>query len=412
MIQISSARDYKAGPTGNDRFSFKTQTYMGFYAMPSGNINSIDPSLPTGINFGVEFPSTQQRPWQQYLNNPTVGMGVSYINLGADEMGHAISMYPYIMLNCLRTDYFHMKVKLGAGLAAVNERHLTTQNSPTPNRTFSTLLNAYLNGGLNLEFPVSRNFAINGEFGFHHMSNGRTSEPNGGSNILYGAIGLVATINPEEEEREPIHFPDLPYRWSLNISASSGAQEADESDGRKFMIGTFHAGAVYSPTNWYGFGLGVDIFFNDAIGNETNRGLFRKDLEYTTTDKMRVGLGLNNEFKFGMVTALVDWGVYLYNPSRNYYANEHPIYGFGPRPLFYKAERAGIDDGWHYIRFGVRTRVWDNIYIQALAKTHLHICEFLEIGIGYQIPFIKKSKRNDSKDIIFHHRNGWWKNYQ
>ena len=92
------------------------------------------------------------------------------------------------------------------------------------------------------------------------------------------------------------------------------------TDSRRFFISTFHVGAIYSTANWHGIGLGMDVFYNDAVSNDTNRGLFCKDHDYSTADKIRVGLSLNNELKFGDVAAMVDWGLYLVNPSRHYYA--------------------------------------------------------------------------------------------
>ena len=413
LAQIASSEK-----TGNDRFAIKAQVFMGSYVSKSSNLECIDPSFPTGINIGIEFPSSQQRPWQQYLNNPTVGIGLSYINLGADVMGHAIAMYPYIMINGLRTEHFNLKVKLAAGLAAVSEWYYTTDTKEenygeaTSNTTFSTCINAYLSGGLNLEFPITRNLTLNGEFGFLHMSNGRTKEPNKGANILYGGVGIVAMINPVAgEEKEPIIFPDLPYNWSLNITASSGIHAADRTDAHRFLLLSMHVGAIYNTCNWHGIGLGADLFYNDAIGNkDTNRGMY-----VVTEDnwrRLRGGLSINNEFKFGRVTAMLDWGVYLFNPVRNLYTNNHPIYGTGPRPLFYKSESTGTDEAFHYIRFGVKYRICDNIYLQALAKTHMHICELIEFGVGYQIPFLKKEHRNQSERLIHHQRKGWWKNYQ
>ena len=410
-----SAQNYS---TGNDRFSLKVQPFVGGYLSPNGNLEAINPSAPAGVNFGFEFPSNQQRPWQQYLNNSTLGVGLTYIDLGDKVMGKAVSIYPYIMINCLRLKHFELGIKLASGLAYCSETYWT--NTQTDNRddvtahfTFGSHLNAYLSGGVNLNFPLTRNLTLNGELGFSHMSNGRIMEPNMGANILYGGVGLIATINPEEEEKEPIQFPDLPYRWSLNITLAAGSQSADLTDGRNFLINTFHLGAVYNVCNWYGIGLGADVFFNDAIGKETNRGLFRTDVEYKQSDKIRAGVSINNELQFGRVTAMVDWGVYLYNPARNLYNDTgSPYYKVGEkRPLFYKMHRAGADEAWHYIRFGVKCRVWDNLYVQALAKTHMHIAELIEFGIGYQIPFISKSKRKDSKDVIFHNREGWWNNY-
>ena len=402
--------------TGNDRFTIKAQYLMGFYVDTKPHMAKLDPSNPTGISLGIEFPSSQQRPWQQYLLNPTVGLGITYLDLGSDILGQAIAMYPYIMLNCIRTQHFEMKVKLAPGLAAVNETWFTQKGhednsykhyyDPNTNNIFGSRLNAYLNAGLNLNFPITRNFAIDGEFGFIHMSNGRTYMPNVGANIFYGGVGFKATVNPEEE-RTPIQFPDLPYKWSLNITAAAGAR-ANWIAEPQLLISSLHTGAVYNVCNWYSVGGGFDVFYNGAITKNTILNLYRKDIDYTFTDKLRVGVAINNEFKFGMLTAIVDWGVYLYNPVRNFYTNDHPIYGKGKRPLFYKTQDPGADEAFHYFRFGVKCRVWDNIYLQATAKTHLQICEYVEFGINYQIPFLREEKREEGKSIIFHHRKGWW----
>lgn len=409
MMDSVCAQNRVKKESGNDRFSLKVQTTMGGYLGPSGNIKEIDPNAPTGLNFGVEFPSTRQKPWQQYLFDPTVGMGVSYLNFGNDVMGEGITMYPYILINPLDTDFFSLRLKIGAGLIAVNGHYKATINQPIPNKTFGSLINAYLTAGLNLDIPLSRNFSINGELGFYHVSNGRTIEPNKGVNVLYGGIGLVATLNQsEEDQKEPKKFPDLPYKWSMNVTGAAGVQNADLTDDRKFFISTFHVGGVYSTTNWHGIGLGLDVFYNDAVSNETNRGLFCAQHDYTTADKIRVGVSLNNEIKFGELIALVDWGVYLINPSRHYYNHDHTRYGHDSRlPLFYKSVGPGSQECFHYIRFGLKYRIWDNVYLQALAKTHRHICEYIEFGINYHIPFVRKSQRA-KYGKVFHHSRDWW----
>ncbi len=395
---------------GNDRFSIKAQAFMGGYIDAPSNIVDIDPNSPTGVNIGIEFPSSRQRPWQQYLNDPTVGLGMTYLNFGNDVMGEGIAMYPYILLNALRTPHFSVKVKLASGLVAVNGHYRATVNEVIPNKTFGSLLNAYLSGGLNFDFPITRNIALNAELGFDHISNGRIQEPNKGANILYGGVGMIATLNPGiGEEKSPKSFPDLPYKWSLNVTGAAGVQNADMTDSRKFLISTFHIGGIYNVTNWYGVGLGMDVFYNGAIGSETNRGLFCRDHDYSATDKMRVGLSLDNELQFGDVTAMVDWGLYLVNPSRHFYARDHEESGHDFRlPLFYKTKGAGSQEACHYIRFGIKYRIYDNLYIQALAKTHRHIAEFIEFGIGYQIPFLRKDRRSDG--VVFHRSRHWWKN--
>ena len=402
--------------TGNDRFAIKVQPFFGSYLDKNNHhFEKLGLVNLNGMNLGIEFPSEQQRPWQQYLNNSTLGIGLSVIDWQSEYLGKAVAMYPYLLIPAVRTEQFQFNFKVAGGLGVVNETWYTQEehdpdryfdDTAMTNNVFGCFLNAYLSAGVNFNYAVTRNVALHGEIGYFHMSNGRTCMPNLGANILYGGVGVVATINPTET-KDPIQFPDLPYKWALNITGSAGAHRA-WMEYPRFLISSFHAGAVYSVNNWYGVGAGLDVFYNGAIDNNTGRGLYVTDRDYSFSDKLRAGVALNNEFRLGIVTAIVDWGVYLYNPSRNYYDCNHPIYGYGKRPLFYDNEGAGTDEAFHYIRFGMKYRVWDNLYLQASAKTHLHICEYVEFGVGYQIPFLKKGNRKGD-GRIFHHTKDWWK---
>ncbi len=402
--------------TGNDRFAIKVQPFFGSYLDKNNHhFEKLGLVNLNGMNLGIEFPSEQQRPWQQYLNNSTLGIGLSVIDWQSEYLGKAVAMYPYLLIPAVRTEQFQFNFKVAGGLGVVNETWYTQEehdpdryfdDTAMTNNVFGCFLNAYLSAGVNFNYAVTRNVALHGEVGYFHMSNGRTCMPNLGANVLYGGVGVVTTINPTET-KDPIQFPDLPYKWALNITGAAGAHRA-WMEYPRYLISSFHAGAVYSVNNWYGVGAGLDVFYNGAIDNNTGRSLYRQDRDYSFSDKLRAGIALNNEFRLGIVTAIVDWGVYLYNPSRNYYDCNHPIYGYGKRPLFYDNEDAGTDEAFHYIRFGMKYRVWDNLYLQASAKTHLHICEYVEFGVGYQFPFFKKNQRKgDSR--IFHHTKDWWK---
>lgn len=402
-------------------FSIKAYPFRGMYLDKNSHYTKFGPIFPAGVHMGLEFPSLQQRPWQQYLGNPTVGIGLSWLDFGksyepgAAKLGMGIAVYPYILLDAIDTEHFQMRFKVAGGAGFVSEHWYTQEDQdpdhyyePTVNTIFGCTLNAYLNAGINLNVPITRYLAFGGEFGFFHMSNGRTCMPNIGVNSLYGSVGVTATFN-SDVEKKPVRFPGLPYRWSLNITGAVGAQKSAIADPHRFLISTFHTGAIYHATNWYGIGAGLDVFYNGAIDNNTDRSLYRKRPEgYSQLDKVRAGIALNNEFKFGLVTAIVDWGFYFFNPSRHYYDNDHPIYGYGKRPLFYKNDGAGTDEAFHYIRLGAKCRVWDNMYVKMAMKCHLHIAEYIEFGIGYQIPFFKKSYRKEGYGKIFHHSKDWY----
>ena len=437
---IAYAQEIENDNKETDKFPFSIKAYpfRGTYLDSGTHWEKFGGAHPAGVNLGFELPSQQQKPWQQYLNNATVGIGLSWLDFGHEMLGHSIAVYPYILLNAIDTDHFQMRFKVAGGLGAVTEHWYTQKDQnpshyyePTVNTIFGCFLNVYLSAGLQFNVPITKYLALGTEFSYFHMSNGRTNMPNIGMNALYGSLGVTATFN-SEVRKKPVQFPDQPYGWILNVTGSAGKQKSAIADNNKFLISSLHAGAVYNVNNWYGIGLGLDVFYNDAVTKKTDRSLYcdgfvyvddvvrpcttcgdEKDVDYTFAHKVRAGISMNNEFKFGDVTAIVDWGLYFYNPSRNIYKNYHEDnYGtVAPkRPLLYSSSHgAGSEEAPHYIRFGLRYRVFDNVYLQASAKTHMHICEFVEFGIGYQIPFYKKGNRPEGKGKVFHHSRNWWK---
>ena len=419
-------------------FSVKALAFRGTYLDSGTHFDKFQPFHPAGVHLGLEFPSLQQRPWQEYLGNPTIGVGLSWLDFSHEMVGMSIAAYPYILFDAIDTDVLKVKAKFAAGLAYVSETWYTQEDTnpdhyyePTVNTIFGSPINVYMNAGINMSFPITDYLSVGGEFGYFHISNGRTSMPNIGMNAIYGSVGVTTNFNTEAKKK-PVDFPDLPYAWSINITGALGAHKSAIEDPNRFLISSFHTGAVYSVNNWYGLGVGLDVFYNDAVSKNTARNLYcdgdyevdgkivdcttcgaEKNVDYSLKHKVRAGIAMNNEFRFGVVTAIVDWGVYFYNPSRNiYYDYHYDHYGtVAPkRDLFYESPYgAGSEEAFHYIRFGMKYRVADNLYLHTSAKTHLHICEYIEFGLGYQIPFLKRSNRTEGKSNIFHYRKDWWK---
>jgi hypothetical protein len=254
--------------------------------------------------------------------------------------------------------------------------------------------------------------------------------PNIGVNAIYGSVGVTSTFN-SQTRKKPVDFPDQPYGWAVNVTGSLGVHKATMKDEGRFLVSSLHAGTVYHVNNWYAVGAGVDVFYNGAVTKNTNHNLYcagfyeidGKDVECTTCgseagvdfklkQKYRVGIAMNNEFKFGAVTAILDWGVYAYNPYRHLYYDYHQDYhgSVAPlRPMVYETTHgASREEAFHYFRLGARCRIWDNMYFQTALKAHLNVAEFIEFGLGYQIPFYKKADRPQTKGKVFHHHKDWW----
>lgn len=383
--------------------SFKAQTIGGNILPLTKNITEINPNPTLGGEFAIEFPSWNQYPWQQYLGEPTLGVGFIGLDLGNNNiLGQSFALYPYLLIDIISTPHFELNWKVGAGISFFNKTYDRCDTIPshfgnaTTNTLIGSIINVYLTTGLNFNFPIKNNWAVHADLGYMHMSNGSVLQPNGGLNILYATIGTSYKIEKAKNHDPTEKFPPLPYKWSLNITASGGYRELFYMDNKGYGIGSLHIGTTYNICDWYAFGGSVDVFYDGAFNQQgagykehTNFGRYII-LNDNISNKFKVATSINNEFRIGRITAILDWGIYLYDPIRLAHTD---INGnkYTKRPLLYKYN-IEEEDGWNYFRLGVRCRIWDNLYVQTTVKTHLQKAEMIEWGIGYQIPFKNKTE--------------------
>lgn len=403
-------------------FVFKANVIGGKVIPINKTLESINPNPTLGGELAIEFPSWGEYPWQQYLGEPTLGVGFVGLNLGdCDILGQSFAIYPYLLIDIVKLRHFELNWKVGAGLSFFNKtfnrvyREYNPETDanwsyygPTCNNLIGSIVNVYLTTGANFNFPITKQFALHADFGYMHMSNGSVLQPNGGINILYAAVGGSYKLDTEDKigkYNKQEGFASLPYRWSINITGSGGYRELYYLDNKGYGIGSLHIGATYNICNWYALGGGIDAFYDGVFnqqGGTRLEGLTAdqrvEQLKHThfgryvilnedLSNKFRVGVSLNNEFKIGRITAILDWGVYLYDPIRlAYYTDDSYKHKYDKRPMLYKYD-IEKEDGWNYFRLGVRCRVWDNLYVETAVKTHLSKAEMIEWGVGYRIPF-------------------------
>ena len=77
----------------------------------------IAPGPSWGGEIDVEFPSTRQYAWQQYFGDPTIGVGLVYMNLGAEVLGNCVAVYPYFLLHMIDLPHFQFNWKAGFGIS-------------------------------------------------------------------------------------------------------------------------------------------------------------------------------------------------------------------------------------------------------------------------------------------------------
>ena len=132
LVSVSSlwAKTEADEKTADNKFPFSIKAYpfRGTYLDGGVHFQKFNGASPAGVHMGFELPSQQQHPWQQYLGNATVGVGLSWIDLGHKMLGHSVALYPYILLDAIDTEYFQMRFKVAGGLAGVTEHWYTEED--------------------------------------------------------------------------------------------------------------------------------------------------------------------------------------------------------------------------------------------------------------------------------------------
>ena len=406
----------------------------GAMIMPDGKVDHHINRPVLGGQFAVEFLPTGRWHCLQQWNNASIGVGVSYLNLGNEaKLGSAFAAYGYMNQPFYNGTHFRIGVRPSVGLAAITKRYINTLPAGSQpysqdggfkeaNQSIGSILNAYLAMELFMDFPIKDGWEITLAGGWHHMSNGSVMHPNAGYNIFGGELGLryhplnqkSKTENQQSEKPKRMTTKELHEEvdkpWAVEISATGGMKQnyyADNQNGQRFYgVATLKAAAYWVPVSIFRIGGGIDAFYdgyygavNDEFAAENPDApvtYFGKTYLRTSDAKncFRVGFSIQPEFIIGRLTAGIHVGFYLFDPVKNLEPYDqsgkdpkalHP--GDEPfnRGLFYSydfSKASTYQDGWCYMQFVLKYHVLDRMFVQLGLKTHGVRAEFIDAGIG------------------------------
>jgi hypothetical protein len=353
-----------------------------------------------GIELALEYRTAGEKDWHHFLNFPTVGFGLNYMNLSnPDTLGYSTSIYPYLNIPIVQTKYFMLNVKAGGGLAYVNKTFKDTYDPSVGinfnNGAIGSHLNVFLAGGLNIEIPLFEGLSLTADYAWNHISNGSIVQPNSGINMLNAYVGLkvfpnFAVYTPPVKENKP----DISRQINYEATLSGGVRELYYRDeGKKYPIASFSLAAYRPMANWYRMGVGVDVFYDGVFGavNSTDAGNttdtdFKKT--YITKKKsanlFRAGVSWHHELMLGRLTAGFHLGLYLYDPIKNLEPFNDAKDGNVRKGLIY-SYNIDVEDGWFYTKAVAKYRITKHLFASVGLKTHLQKAEFIEWGIGYRL---------------------------
>ena len=386
-------------------YSIKGSFLYGSILKHNKHLENLVTGPALGGSLAFEWQTSGSQAWHQYLNFPTMGVEAVMIDFSNPEMlGQAVGFYPYLGIPIIRTNYFTLNLKPGAGISFLSKYY---SNAPHQDGTLNgangepngangaigSMMNVFLTCGGNLEIPITSGFSLTADYAWNHVSNGSVIQPNSGINMMNAYVGVKYRPNYKTASMpERKALSDIPRKFAIEVSLSGGIRELYYKDDKKFPIAALSVSVHRPMANWYRMGLGVDMFYDGVFGavyntfaDETTKNVTHFQRTYIAADEMknkiRAGISWQHEMIIGRLIAGFHFGLYLYDPIKNLEPfNEN---GELKKPLIY-SYNIDKEDGWLYTRASAKYMITDHLFGVVSLKTHLQKAEFIAFGVGYK----------------------------
>lgn len=324
-LSVTAGLDYVANSTENEVTE----------PVPSEQRISIHSALPVTLRYSFSFTDSRIR---HYLPGGYQGLAVGLPNFGAGEpggfnksrynIGYPVSVYifqggPFWHHNTLSLAYeWNFGASFGWKPYSASNRCF--------NLAVGSHVNAYLNLGLFLQWQLNPNVSLFGGLEASHFSNGNTSFPNPGINMLGARLGVSYTLNPPHKGFPPAQ-PDTTAKKRLgyDISLWGASRKRVYKGGDKPVLLPGHfacAGISFAPMvrfgNWWRLGGSLDLQWDQSSDLKKNYigGDTTEDIEFNHPDFFRqitVGLSAHGELRMPIFALNIGIGYNLVAPWEN-----------------------------------------------------------------------------------------------
>lgn len=371
---------------------------------------TMDRPVVLGGTAAVEFLPTGQLKSLQQWNNASIGLAFSAFDLGQKQyLGQAFSLYSYLNVPLVHCRHFVFGLRPGIGLGFVTKTYANTVPSAyrwqeyqvdkqqIANISMGSVVNAFLMGGIYMDFPIKKGWDITFSIGWQHLSNGSVMTPNGGYNMFNAELGAAYTpklaVNGMHRHQPYSTVPHALYdgvkkKWDVEIQAGGGVRSVYYKDKKWFGVATISVSAHWIPISIFRIGGGVDVFYDGAYAYTDSH--FKKTYiaESKVSNCFRVGVSLQPEMVLGRFSFGYHLGVYLFDPVKNMEPYDEAAAGGLHRGLFYgydMSKASTKQDGWFYQKVQLKYLVSNHIFVHLGLKVHIMKAEFIDLGVGVRI---------------------------
>lgn len=287
------------------RFSIGAYANYGFIFAHSDKVQNTSNAFPTGFTTALNWQRTDRQDFDRYHCLPRHSLLIAYYDFDKAILGKGLnvsySLEPHFMLNQEVSVY----PKFSAGLGFLSNPY-DTINNPT-NRSYSLPVNVYLSFGVGLRWQLSKQWAMNLNAEYQHISNGGLYKPNVGIN--WPTVGIGLEYSPRGlglRKYERSRWPKEKFRTRrLDIQIFSVLKYGDFSGtGKYYAIGGLNFTNSWQTGRIHAWTVAVEVYQDQYLQE-------RISSEGVPSSGNRVGALAGHEFLLGKYIFSQQIGLYL-----------------------------------------------------------------------------------------------------
>ncbi len=326
----------------------------------------------------IMFQTTGKKLWHQLYDYPYWGFGIHVSDFyNPEEMGVPIALYAFLNAPFHRWNKLSLNYEIDFGITG-NWKHFNPVNNPY-NVAIGAGETVYIHVGAGLSYAVSTRWEAELGIGLAHFSNGALKLPNFGLNTFSPRIEIRYKVhgNPVLKKLETAPLKKFS---SLEFTAFTGLKNVlfdsarinitTKYKGVYFPVFGFKATYSYQISHKSKFGVGMAVSYDGSVNARVAVEKGEGELEPMAlpfTEQLRVSIYPSYELVMGPYSLLVQPGFYIF---RKQFPHQVPI----------SYQRIGLKYTFsHHVTVGISLRAYN-----------LHVSDFIEWSLGYQLNWNKK----------------------
>lgn len=326
--------------------------YQRGFSLPEYSVTNYISTHPIqSCSFHISKETTGKNQWEKLYQFPEYGLSAFYTTLGNDNvMGRAFSLNYFFRVNFINKKRFQVYNQTGMGLGYLTKHFDLTENYE--NVAIGSHVNAHFNLRFGCNVKLTKKIDTQMGLSLDHFSNANSHDPNLGINLLTAFAGVTYRLHPEnEKETSPLEKHQR--KTNFEIVQSFGGKQTRALSGQFFFTSSLSGGINFEWFRGFNGGIGADIFYDNSMKTLVES----KNKTFHTSDNFQTGIHISQEFVYNHFSVILQEGVYV---------------GLVNKGLGKTMYNRGI----------VQYRFTDHLLIRVAMKSHLHILDFPEIGLG------------------------------